>query len=90
MTANALAARLESQAAVGNLWLCVISGVALQAELASFPSHQEHSIRTPVRVVAGDAASDFQGRMLEDVRSALFDMALHARFQPGAVEAGQI
>ena len=90
MTANALAAGLESQPAMRNLCLGVISGMALQAKLAAFPAHQQHAVGTAVRIVARDAALDLYSRMFEHKRPALLHVALDASFRSGIVQAGHI
>jgi hypothetical protein len=90
MAAHAFAAGLESQAAMRHGGLGMESGVALQAELAAFAAYQEHVIGAAMGVVAGDAAFDLHGGVLEDVRPALFDVALHAGFPTGIIEADEV
>jgi hypothetical protein len=58
MAADAFAAGLESQPTVRYGGLVMKAGVALQAELAAFSAYQQHAIRAPMRVMAGNAALD--------------------------------
>lgn len=90
MAANAFAAGLEPQAAVRNPLLCVVSGMALQAELAAFATHQKHAIGASVRIVAGNASFHFDRGMLVDKRPALLRMAIHAGFRSWLVQAGHV
>lgn len=90
VAADALAARLKSQASVRNTGLRVKPGVALQAELPAFAPHQQHAIGTAVRVVADHASFHLGRRVLEYIRPAFLDVALHASFRTRMVQAGDI
>ena len=71
--------RGKAQAAMRNIRRQGID-VALQAEEAAFAPDEQHSCNRSVRTVAGDAAFDFNGRMLENERPALLGMTVDAAF----------
>lgn len=90
MAAGALPARLKAQTAVRYPILAMEAGVTLQAEHPAFPSHQQHAIRTAVRIVADDAAFNPYSGMLVDIGAAFFYVALNAGLPVGGIEAGTI
>ena len=75
---SALAAGLESEPPMWGLGQQVKAGMALQAKLTSFTSHQQHAVRRAVWGVASGATLDLRSRVLVEVRAALFHMALRA------------
>jgi len=56
MTARTLSTGLEAEPPMGNAGLSMETGVALQAQLASFTPHQQHAVGAAVRIVASRAA----------------------------------
>ena len=90
MASGALTAGLKTQAAVWNARLSVEAGVTLQAELTAFTPHQHEMIGAAVRIVADDAAFHPYGRMLINVRAALFNVALNAGLPVGGIQAGPV
>lgn len=78
MATNAFAARLEAEAAVGDLGLVMEAGMAFETQLAAFATDEQVLRRGAVRVMAGDAATHGDGGMLIDKWAVLFDMALRA------------
>jgi len=87
VAAGALATSLEPQTRVRNPGLGVKPGVALQAELPAFSSHQHHAVGAAVWIVADHAARDPHGWVLVDVRPALLDMTIDARLPVGLIHA---
>jgi hypothetical protein len=73
-------AGLKPESPVRRLSQVVKSGMALQAQLPSFPADQQHPIRGAVRTVACHATFHLGRRMLVNIRSPLFDMTLNAGF----------
>jgi hypothetical protein len=71
--------RGKAQAAMRNIRREGIH-VALEAEEAAFAPHKQHPCHCSVRTMAGDAAFDLHGRMLENVRPALLGMTVDAPF----------
>jgi hypothetical protein len=59
MTARALSTGLEAQPPMGNAGLSVETGVALQAQLASFTPYQQHAVGAAMGIVASRAALHF-------------------------------
>ena len=87
VAADAFSAGLESQPAVWHGGLSMKACVALQTELAAFAAHQEHPVGAPVRVMARNAAFDAHSRVLINVRTALFHVAIDAHLLAGFIEA---
>ena len=56
MTARTLSTGLEAEPSMGNAGLPMETGVALQAQLASFTPYQEHAVGAAVRIVASCTA----------------------------------
>lgn len=78
VAARTFATGLKSELAVRGLSQKMKSGVALQAELSSFTSNQQHAVCRAVRAVAGGTTFHLRGGMLMNIRSTFFHMALHA------------
>ena len=64
--------------------------MALQAQETFFAPHQEHPVDAAVRSVTGRAAFHFDGRVLEDERTALFHVALRARLPAALAQGGAV
>lgn len=84
VAADAFAAGLEAQPRVGHAELRVKSFVALEAKLPAFPPDEQLAVRASVRVMAGHASLNLCRGMFKNIRSAFFDVALHAGFRTGA------
>ncbi len=90
MTARTLATGLEAEPPMGNTGLSVKTGVALQAQLASFTPYQQHAVGTAMGIVASGAAFHLHRGMLVNVGPALFLMAIQAAVKSRPVQAGAV
>ena len=90
VASHAFTAGLESKLAVRDPGLIVEAGMAFQAELPAFATHQQHPVRGAVGVMTSDAAFHLQRRMLENKWSAFLDVAGRAGFQSCFVQAGAV
>jgi len=79
VTTRAVASRLEAQSAMWHIG-CERVDMTLQAEEPFLASNQQLAVYASMRGVARCAAFHLYSRMLEHKRTALFDMALRARF----------
>jgi hypothetical protein len=76
VTACAFPTGLETEAAMGYAILAMEPGMTLQAKLPSLSPNQQHPVSAAVRRVAGSAAFHLHCRMLIDIRTALFRVAV--------------
>jgi len=90
VAANAFAARLKAQPGVRHLGLVMKTGVALETKLAPLAPNQQEIVGASVRVVACDAALDFDRRVLVNERAALFYVAIDARFETRLFQACRV
>jgi len=77
---HTLSAGLETQSAVWHCGLAAKSRMALQTQFAPFPPDKHHAVDASMRIVTGDAAFNFSGRMLVNKRAMLLHMALRTCF----------
>jgi len=87
MTARTLSTGLEAEPSMGNAGLSMETGVALQAQLASFTPHQKHAVGAAMGIVASRAALHLHRGVLVNVGPALFLMAIQAAVKSRPVQA---